>query len=302
MVLEYAEGGNFSNYLSKNYENFDWYHGLKVLTNVIRGLNDIHQKQMIHGNLHTGNILFKKINQTNPDSSFSTLSSSLSSLPSPPLPSKHSYSPPLPSKHSYSPPLPSKHSYSPPLPSKRSYSPSLRSSRLISPFKIPKMDNYDACISDMRSCKKIFDIYDTNIYGVMPYIAPEVLKGRLYTQAADVYSFGMIMYVVATGKQPFVNRAHDNILVLDICNGVKPEINDQIAPKCYINLMKKCWDSNPENRPNSVEIKESIELFYHSLDQKVMAKKRQHYEIIKELFNETQEYRKKNFYRLKITN
>src|SRR5581483_9431869 len=28
------------------------------------------------------------------------------------------------------------------------------------------------------------------IYGVLPYIAPEVLRGKPYTKAADVYSFG----------------------------------------------------------------------------------------------------------------
>ncbi|CAB4444235.1 unnamed protein product [Rhizophagus irregularis] len=59
--------------------------------------------------------------------------------------------------------------------------------------------------------KKIDDINETSIYGVMPYVAPEVLKGNPYTQAADIYSFGMIMYVIATGNQPFANCAHDEI-------------------------------------------------------------------------------------------
>ncbi|GBC19318.2 hypothetical protein GLOIN_2v275216 [Rhizophagus irregularis DAOM 181602=DAOM 197198] len=36
---------------------------------------------------------------------------------------------------------------------------------------------------------KIDDISDMSIYGVMPYVAPEVLKGKPYTQAADIYSF-----------------------------------------------------------------------------------------------------------------
>ncbi|CAB5379071.1 unnamed protein product [Rhizophagus irregularis] len=34
-------------------------------------------------------------------------------------------------------------------------------------------------------CRKI-DIDEKNIYGVMPNAAPEVLKGKLYTQTADI--------------------------------------------------------------------------------------------------------------------
>jgi serine/threonine protein kinase len=32
------------------------------------------------------------------------------------------------------------------------------------------------------------------IFGVLPYIAPEVLRGRPYTKKADIYSFGIVAY------------------------------------------------------------------------------------------------------------
>ncbi|CAB5388485.1 unnamed protein product [Rhizophagus irregularis] len=106
----------------------------------------------------------------------------------------------------------------------------------------------------MGLCGEIGNVDKSKIYGVMPYVAPEVLSGKPYTQAADIYSFGMIMYFTATGKQPFSNCPHE----LDICNGIRPEINELEAPKYYIDLMKKCWDQNPENRPNSFEIYELV--------------------------------------------
>jgi serine/threonine protein kinase len=109
-------------------------------------------------------------------------------------------------------------------------------------------------ISDMGLCGEVGNTDKTSIYGVMPYVAPEVLRGKPYTQAADIYSFGMIMYFVATGRQPFADCAHEELLALRICNGIRPEINEQEIPKCYINLMKKCWDSNPDNRPNTDEL------------------------------------------------
>jgi serine/threonine protein kinase len=158
-------------------------------------------------------------------------------------------------------------------------------------------DQYKACISDMGLCKKIDDINETSIYGVMPYVAPEVLKGKPYTQAADIYSFGMIMYVVATGRQPFDDCAHDEVLALKICNGILPEVNDQIAPKCYTDLMKKCLDLNPDNRPNSIEIKDMITLFCNSLDQNFKNEQKHH--EIEEKFKETQEFRKTNLLSIK---
>jgi serine/threonine protein kinase len=91
-----------------------------------------------------------------------------------------------------------------------------------------------------------------------------VLRGKSYTQAADIYSFGMIMYFAKTGRQPFDNHAHDGILAYDICNRIRPEINESEVPKCYIDLMKKCWDSDPKNRPDSTEIYEILLQFCKS--------------------------------------
>ena len=106
----------------------------------------------------------------------------------------------------------------------------------------------------------------TKIYGVMPYVAPEVLRGKPYTQAADIYSFGMVMYFVATQRQPFADRAHNEFLATQICNGTRPEITEKYAPKYYIDLMKMCWDSNPDNRPNAKEIEDEIKLFVKDND------------------------------------
>ena len=46
----------------------------------------------------------------------------------------------------------------------------------------------------------------------------------------------MIMYFVATGRQPFADCAHDELLALSIYKGIRPEINEPEAPKCYIDL------------------------------------------------------------------
>ena len=88
------------------------------------------------------------------------------------------------------------------------------------------------------------------IYGVLPYIAPEVLRGESYSTASDIYSFGIIMNTLATGKKPWYNRAHDVSLAKDICNGERLE-NPEGTPKFYAELMRQCWDNESENRPNA---------------------------------------------------
>jgi serine/threonine protein kinase len=124
----------------------------------------------------------------------------------------------------------------------------------------PSVDMYinKVFISDMGLSGEVGNADETKIYGVMPYMAPEVLRGNSYSQAADIYSFGMIMYFVATGRQPFDNCAHNEILVLDICEGIRPKISELEAPECYIELMEKCWDSDPEKRPNVFQLINSL--------------------------------------------
>ena len=52
-----------------------------------------------------------------------------------------------------------------------------------------------------------------SVYGVIPYMAPEVLRGKPYTPASDIYSFAMIMWELTSGVPPFSDRAHDFTLV-----------------------------------------------------------------------------------------
>ena len=149
-------------------------------------------------------------------------------------------------------------------------------------------------ISDMGLCGEVDNVDTTKIYGVIPYMAPEVLRGKPYTQAADIYSFGMVMYFVATGRQPFADRAHDQNLALSICNGIRPEISEKYAPKCYTDLMKRCWDPNPDNRPNAMEIKDEIDSFERLRDSNDDNDKE-----IKKQFEEAYEYREANLLAIK---
>ncbi|RIB27561.1 kinase-like domain-containing protein, partial [Gigaspora rosea] len=103
-------------------------------------------------------------------------------------------------------------------------------------------------IADLGLSKPMNASSDKNaIYGVIPYVAPEVLKGGKFTKKSDIYSFGMIIWEVINGCRPFSDRKHDEYLILDILDGLRPKIPSNILQE-LIELMNKCWHSDPLKR------------------------------------------------------
>jgi len=122
-----------------------------------------------------------------------------------------------------------------------------------------------AAIGDLGLCRPADDSSKKS-YGVMPYTAPEVLRYKPYTQAADIYSFGMIMWEFSAGYRPFSEIPHDFRLAVEICNGVRPKIVDK-TPECYKELMQKCWHDNPDERPNTATIIQVMEKWINDISE-----------------------------------
>src|SRR5947209_8365349 len=120
MVMKYMPEGNLRHYLNKNARELTLQDKFSQLVNISRGLKDIHQKNLVHRDFHSGNIL-KGIGKTS------------------------------------------------------------------------------CLITDLGLCKPANETNDKKIFGVLPYVAPEVLQSKPYTQAADIYSFGIIAYEVLAG-------------------------------------------------------------------------------------------------------
>ncbi|CAG8492075.1 18082_t:CDS:2 [Racocetra fulgida] len=91
------------------------------------------------------------------------------------------------------------------------------------------------------------------VYGVLPYMAPEILRNQQFTKDSDIYSFGIIMWELAFGKKPFSNRAHNLHLATDICDGIHPEFDSEI-PEYYTSLIKRCLDLDPLARPDAEQL------------------------------------------------
>ncbi|KLL04845.1 MAG: hypothetical protein MRERV_1c097 [Mycoplasmataceae bacterium RV_VA103A] len=104
------------------------------------------------------------------------------------------------------------------------------------------------------------------IFGVLPYVAPEVLQGQPYTKASDVYSFGIIAYELLANAYPYADlKLKETNLTLKICRGLRPNIEELKIPQGCKDLLKKCWEADPEKRPNARELHEALHDWYEEI-------------------------------------
>src|SRR5437764_10655257 len=104
----------------------------------------------------------------------------------------------------------------------------------------------------MGLCRPVSDNTKTR-YGIVPYMAPVILRGKSYIKAADIYSFGIIMYEIISGLRPHSDRDHDLFLCAKICEGLRPEFDIKV-PQLILYLINECLDGNHLNRPTAYEI------------------------------------------------
>src|ERR1041385_3011492 len=105
------------------------------------------------------------------------------------------------------------------------------------------------------------EVKKEGVYGVLPYMAPEVIRGFQYTKAADIYSFGIVMNEFISGKTPYNKIPHDHVLAVKICKGLRPKISKN-TPKLLADLISKCWDAKAENRPTAKELHQIFTKWY----------------------------------------
>jgi serine/threonine protein kinase/2',3'-cyclic-nucleotide 2'-phosphodiesterase (5'-nucleotidase family) len=101
--------------------------------------------------------------------------------------------------------------------------------------------------------------------GTPCWTAPEVIRGEKYSEKADVYSFGIVMWEVLTRKIPYEGRNFMNI-TMDVLEGRRPQLPID-CPKTYKKLMKSCWHADPAKRPTMAKV---LEYFDGELSEQVV--------------------------------
>lgn len=89
--------------------------------------------------------------------------------------------------------------------------------------------------------------------GTLGYMAPEVLDGKPYNRKCDVYSFGVCLWETYCCDLPYPDLSFAEVSSAVVRQNLRPEI-PRCCPSSLASIMKKCWDANPEKRPEMDEV------------------------------------------------
>lgn len=124
------------------------------------------------------------------------------------------------------------------------------------------------------------DIYETDYYrkgnkGLLPirWMAPESLNDGVFSSQSDVWSYGVVLWEIATlAEQPYQGYSNEQVLH-DVIGGRKLE-TPVYCPETLKAIMIACWKKRPNHRPTFIHIVSQLEQytdeefhkvsFYHS--------------------------------------
>ncbi|GBC07811.1 hypothetical protein RclHR1_07700004 [Rhizophagus clarus] len=177
LVLEYADGGTLQAYLQKPPKELKWDDKTKLTLQIASAISWLHDRDIIHCDLHAANILVHQ-------------------------------------------------------------------------------DNIK--LADFGQSRKIIEAASnstSSACGVLPYVDPKCFFDKNYklSKKSDVYSIGVIMWQISSGREPFHTEEYDLTLMWHISEGKREEtING--TPDDYSNLYIRCWSGKPDERPDIQEV------------------------------------------------
>eukprot|EP01105_Mastigella_eilhardi_P008505 TRINITY_DN2061_c0_g1_i18.p1 TRINITY_DN2061_c0_g1~~TRINITY_DN2061_c0_g1_i18.p1 ORF type:complete len:1315 (-),score=237.47 TRINITY_DN2061_c0_g1_i18:455-4399(-) len=97
------------------------------------------------------------------------------------------------------------------------------------------------------------DTAKADVIGSLLWTAPEVLRGEYYTQKADVYSYGIVLWEIVTREQLYIDLNPHCVATRVVDEDFRPTIPGSV-PQPIAELMRNCWAPDPINRPSFEDI------------------------------------------------
>ncbi|CAG8463108.1 6631_t:CDS:2 [Paraglomus brasilianum] len=108
---------------------------------------------------------------------------------------------------------------------------------------------------------------DSPVYGLVAYTAPERLKDSSlpFDEKCDIYSLGVVLWEIGSGKKPFKEHQNDMSLGVNIVMGQREKFGKGV-PLRYKELVERCWHDNPNERPSMREVQQVLSDLLHDMN------------------------------------
>lgn len=138
--------------------------------------------------------------------------------------------------------------------------------RDLKPGNILLDDEGNACLTDFGLAKLMGDDADLtksgHIVGTPVYMAPEQLRGERLDHRSDLYSLGVILYQMLTGRPPFDSPDSDLVAIIYKHLEMKPdpiaELNPEVPPAVEAVVMKALSKNADDRYQNALAFSNAL--------------------------------------------
>jgi serine/threonine protein kinase len=124
--------------------------------------------------------------------------------------------------------------------------------------------SWEAKLTDFGVSREVDEAMTAEV-GTVAWIAPEILKGKVYSEQADIYSFGVLLSEMDTHDNPYANGIPDaggngnqaasnaRIALAVIEKRLQPSFRSECPPD-IVAIARRCLSYEPSDRPTAEEL------------------------------------------------
>ena len=233
IVTELLAGGSLRDLLRNAERDLQWHTRLKIALQVALGMKYLHERHMLHRDLKSANVLLDEQLRAK------VCDFGLSRVVRPSRPRV---------VHS-------------PFTGVTRLLPHVHGVEINDTQSVSSLENVAVNVVDVRGTM-------TKAAGTLLWMAPEVYRGdQNYTGAVDVYSYGIVLWELATRNTPWVDELSSDTVFFEQLNralqtGRRPVIPDDVVAEHgeFVSVMRRCWAGDPADRPTFAEV--ATDLFF----------------------------------------
>lgn len=139
----------------------------------------------------------------------------------------------------------------------------------IKPHNILMTEDGHAKIADFGIARAVTEstvTYGGSVVGSVHYFSPEQAQGKSITPKSDIYSLGVVMYEMLTGRLPFTGDTAVAVALKHVEEDpIPPEVYRRDIPPMFRAIILRAMSKDPESRPPASDLIQALEAIEENL-------------------------------------